>query len=310
MAIENNRWGIIYNPKAGSRKTQKRWNKIREYMEERGVLFDYLQSEGDGSVERLARMLANNGYRTIVVVGGDGAINDAVNGIMTSSVERKDEIAFGIIPNGIGNDFAKFWGLDEDDYKTAVDWIINRRLRKIDVGRVGYTQGDVCGMRYFINAIYIGLGARMVWISNGTRRFWKMQWLSFLSSMILLLFERKLHRVHLKINGEHIRGKVMTVCIGSARGYGLTPSAVPYNGWLDVSVIYRPGLFQLVKGLWLLLQGRILNLKVVKPYRTRKVKVLRAMNAEVSLDGRMLLEHECPLKVRILPEAMTLIIPK
>jgi diacylglycerol kinase family enzyme len=48
----------------------------------------------------------------------------------------------------------------------------------------------------------------------------------------------------------------------------------------------------------------------VKPYRTRKVKVLRAMNAEVSLDGRMLLEHECPLKVRILPEAMTLIIPK
>ena len=310
MAIENNRWGIIYNPKAGSRKTQKRWNKIREYMEERGVLFDYLQSEGYGSVERLARMLANNGYRTIVVVGGDGAINDAVNGIMTSSVERKDEIAFGIIPNGIGNDFAKFWGLDEDDYKTAVDWIINRRLRKIDVGRVGYTQGDVCGMRYFINAMYIGLGARMVWISNGTRRFWKMQWLSFLSSMILLLFERKLHRVHLKINGEHIRGKVMTVCIGSARGYGLTPSAVPYNGWLDVSVIYRPGLFQLVIGLWLLLQGRILNLKVVKPYRTRKVKVLRAMNAEVSLDGRMLLEHECPLKVRILPEAMTLIIPK
>ena len=310
MAIENNRWGIIYNPKAGSRKTQKRWNKIREYMEERGVLFDYLQSEGYGSVERLARMLANNGYRTIVVVGGDGAINDAVNGIMTSSVERKDEIAFGIIPNGIGNDFAKFWGLDEDDYKTAVDWIINRRLRKIDVGRVGYTQGDVCGMRYFINAMYIGLGARMVWISNGTRRFWKMQWLSFLSSMILLLFERKLHRVHLKINGEHIRGKVMTVCIGSARGYGLTPSAVPYNGWLVVSVISRPGLFQLVKGLWLLLQGRILNLKVVKPYRTRKVKVLRAMNAEVSLDGRMLLEHECPLKVRILPEAMTLIIPK
>jgi diacylglycerol kinase family enzyme len=279
-------------------------------MESRGVLFDYLQSEGYGSVERLARMLANNGYQTIVVVGGDGAINDAVNGIMTSSVERKDEIAFGISPNGIGNDFAKFWGLDEDDYKTAVDWIINRRLRKIDVGRVGYTQGDVCGMRYFINAMYIGLGARMVWISNGTRRFWKMQWLSFLSSMFLLLFERKLHRVHLKINGEHIRGKVMTVCIGSARGYGLTPSAVPYNGWLDVSVIYRPGLFQLVKGLWLLLQGRILNLKVVKPYRTRKVKVLRAMNAEVSLDGRLLMKGDCPLKVRILPEAMSLIIPQ
>lgn len=308
MAINDERWGIIYNPKAGTRKTQKRWDKIRLYMEEKGVMFDYLQSEGYGSVERLSRMLADNGYRTIVVVGGDGAINDAVNGIMTSSVERKDEIALGIIPNGMGNDFAKYWGLDEDDYKQAVDWIINRRLRKIDVGRVGYCNESVCSTRYFVNAMYIGLGARMVWISNGTRRFWGMQWLSFLSSMILLLFERKLYRVHLKLNGEHIRGKIMTVCIGSARGYGLTPSAVPYNGWLDVSVVYRPQLLQLLSGLVLLLRGRLLNHKTVKPYRTRKVKVLRAMNADVSLDGRILHE-ECPLEVRIVPEGLTLIIP-
>lgn len=309
MAVESNRWGIIYNPKAGSRKTQKKWNKIHDYMESRGVMFDYLQSEGYGSVERLARMLANNGYRTIVVVGGDGAINDAVNGILTSSAENKDEIALGIIPNGIGNDFSSYWGLDEDDYKAAIDCIIERRVRKIDVGRVGYTDKDVCSTRYFINAMYIGLGARFVWISNGTRRFWGRQWISYLSSMFLLLFERMLHRMHLKVNGEHIRDNIMTVCIGNARGYGLTPSAVPYNGWLDVSVIYRPELLQLIKGLWLLVHGRILNLKVVKPYRTRKIKILRAQNAAISLDGRQLYA-DCPLDVRILPEALTLIIPK
>ena len=310
MAVESNRWGIIYNPKAGSRKTQKKWNKIREYMENRGVLFDYMQSEGYGSVERLARMLANNGYRTIVIVGGDGAINDAVNGIMTSSAANKDEIALGIIPNGIGNDFSSYWGLDDDDYKAAIDSIINRRLRKIDVGRVGYTEKeDVCSTRYFINAMHIGLGARFVWISNGTRRFWGRQWISYLSSMFLLLFERMLHRMHLKVNGEHIRDNIMTVCIGSARGYGLTPSAVPYNGWLDVSVVYRPELLQLFQGLWLLVHGRLLNLKVVKPYRTRKIKILRAQNAAISLDGRQLYA-DCPLDVRILPEALTLIIPK
>ena len=44
MAVEPNRWGIIYNPKAGSRKTQKRWNEIRSYMENRKVVFDYVQS--------------------------------------------------------------------------------------------------------------------------------------------------------------------------------------------------------------------------------------------------------------------------
>lgn len=310
MAVESNRWGIIYNPKAGSRKTQKKWNEIRSYMESRGVLFDYLQSEGYGSVERLARMLANNGYRTIVIVGGDGAINDAINGIMTSSASDKDQIALGIIPNGIGNDFASYWGLEKDDYKEAVDWIINRRLRKIDVGRVSYNEGDLRKTRYFINAMYVGLGARFVWISNGTRRFWGMQWLSYLSSMFLLLFERMLYRIDMKINGEHIQDTIMTVCIGSARGYGLTPSAVPYNGWLDVSVVYRPELLQLIKGLWLLVNGRLLNLKVVKPYRTRKVKILRSQNAAISLDGRQLYYDESSLDVRILPEALTLIIPK
>ena len=310
MAVESNRWGIIYNPKAGSRKTQKKWNEIRSYMESRGVLFDYLQSEGYGSVERLARMLANNGYRTIVIVGGDGAINDAINGIMTSSASDKGQIALGIIPNGIGNDFASYWGLEKDDYKQAVDWIINRRVRKIDVGRVSYNEGDLRKTRYFINAMYVGLGARFVWISNGTRRFWGMQWLSYLSSMFLLLFERMLHRIDMKINGEHIQDTIMTVCIGSARGYGLTPSAVPYNGWLDVSVVYRPELLQLIKGLWLLVNGRLLNLKVVKPYRTHKVKINRVQNAAISLDGRQLYYDESSLDVRILPEALTLIIPK
>ena len=310
MAIEPNRWGVVYNPKAGSRKTQKRWNEIRKYMESKGVHFDYLQSEGYGSVERLTRILANNGYQTIVVVGGDGAINDAVNGIMSSSAEQKENIALGIIPNGIGNDFAEYWGLDDDDYKEAVDCIINRRLRRIDLGRCRYQNGEQLVERYFINAMYIGLGAHIVHISAGTKRFWGIRNLSFLASMFLLFFQRKLHRSHLCINGEHIRGNIMTVCIGSARGYGLTPSAVPYNGRLDVSVVYRPELLQLVSGLWMLLRGRILNLrKVVKPYRTRKVQILRAQNAAVSLDGRII-ESEYPIKVKVLPEALTLIIPK
>jgi diacylglycerol kinase family enzyme len=128
--------------------------------------------------------------------------------------------------------------------------------------------------------------------------------------MFLLLFERMLHRIDMKINGEHIQDTIMTVCIGSARGYGLTPSAVPYNGWLDVSVVYRPELLQLIKGLWLLVNGRLLNLKVVKPYRTHKVKINRVQNAAISLDGRQLYYDESSLDVRILPEALTLIIPK
>ena len=307
MSVEAGKWGVIFNPKAGTRKVQKRWKEIKEYMDQKGVAYDYVQSEGFGSVERLAGILANNGYTTIVVVGGDGALNDAINGIMLSNAEHKEDIAIGIIPNGIGNDFARYWDIGMD-YKQAVDWIIKNRHRKIDVGFCNFYDGEKHQRRYFLNAINIGFGARIVKVTDGTKRFWGVKFLSYLAAFFLLFFERNLYRMHLRINDEHIRGRIMTVCVGSACGYGQTPSAVPYNGWLDVSVIYRPQLLQTMSGLWMLIQGRILNHKVVKSYRTKKVKVLRAKNAAVDLDGRILPKH-FPLEIGILPEKITLIIP-
>ena len=307
MSVDPNRWGVIYNPKAGTRKVKKRWTEIRTYMDERRVAYDYVQSEGFGSVERLAGILANNGYRTIVVVGGDGALNDAINGIMHSDADDKGRIALGIIPNGIGNDFARYWDISSD-YREAVDHLIAGRRRRIDVGTCRYYDGKQHCTRYFLNAINIGLGARIVKITDECKRFWGIPLLSYFMAMISLLFERKAHRMHLKINDEHIRGRFMTVCIGNAHGYGQSPSAVPYNGWIDVSIMRRPGLLQVVSGLWMLVRGRILNHKMVRPYRTRQVKVLRALGAPVDLDGRILDRH-FPLDIGVLHEAATVIIP-
>ena len=196
----------------------------------------------------------------------------------------------------------------DTEYKKAVDCLLGGRRRKIDVGTCHYYDGRQHLTRYFVNAINIGLGARIVKITDQCKRFWGVKALSYFMALLSIIFERKLYRMHLKINGEHIRGRIMTVCIGSAWGYGQAPSAVPYNGWLDVSVIYRPELLQLWSGLWMLIQGRILNHKVVKPYRTQKVKVLRAQNASVDLDGRILDRH-FPLDIGVMHEAITLIIP-
>ena len=275
MNKEQKKWGIIYNPKAGTRKVQKRWQEIKDYMDSRGVAYDYVQSEGFGSVERLAGILAENGYRTIVIVGGDGALNDAINGIMHSQAEAKEDIALGIIPNGIGNDFADYWEISSE-YREAVDSLVRGRRRKIDVGTCSYYDGQKHVTRYFLNAINI---------TDECKRFWGVKYLSYFMAFLSLIFERKLYRTHLKINDEHIRGRIMTVCIGSASGYGQLPSAVPYNGWLDV------------------------NHKLVKPFRTRQVKVLRARNAAVDLDGRILQGKHFPLNIGILHEAITLIIP-
>jgi len=115
--------------------------------------------------------------------------------------------------------------------------------------------------------------------------------------------------MHLKINSDTVKRRVMTVCIGSARGYGQTPNAVPYNGMLDVSVVYHPEVTQLIEGFYLLFTGKFLNHKKVRAYRTsRRIQFLDTHNATVSTDG-MVVAASAPFTIDILPEHINFIIP-
>ena len=139
MAVETTRWGVLYCPKAGITNKQKHWEKIEALLKAHGIVYDMVQSENSDSVERLMTMLINNGYKTIVIVGGDSALNDAVNCLMKEEKLVRDEIALGVIPNGIMNDFARFWGFDEDNVEQTVGWLAKRRVRKVDLGCIRYT---------------------------------------------------------------------------------------------------------------------------------------------------------------------------
>ena len=92
MAVMTTRWGVLYCPKTGLSSKQKRWEKIDAVLKQRGICFDMVQSETADSVERLMTMLINNGYKTIIIVGGDSALNDAVNCLMKveKSLARRD----------------------------------------------------------------------------------------------------------------------------------------------------------------------------------------------------------------------------
>lgn len=288
MVSDKERWGVIYSPRAGSYNAHKRWDMIRRYMELRGVQYDYVQSEGFGSVERLAGMLCANGYQTIVLVGGDGTINDAINGILNRK-ELPEDFAFAVIPNGIGNDFARFWGMTIEDYKRLVDNIIARRTRLIDVGYCSFTdENNIPCRRYFLNCVNIGLGARLVQLTDEAMRFIGSRRLSTVSIAIAQIFERKAFNVEFAIDKETMSQEVMSICVGNCHGYGQTPNSVPYNGLLDMSVITRPKWWQLFEGFWLLGKGHFLNYKNVHPYRARNIEILDAGKACISLDGRML----------------------
>lgn len=307
---ENNKWGIIYCPRKGLLQTGKRWEKIEESLKAHQVSYDYLQSESAGSVERLVKILINNGYKTIVIVGGDSALNDAVNCLMQTEKQVRDQIALGIIPNGMMNDFAHFWGITDQDADETIAWLKKRKIRRIDVGRIGYRNknNEQCH-RYFLNCINIGLVATIMNLRRQTRHYFGSRTLSFLFSFILMIFQRLEYSMKIHIDTEEIKRKVMTVCIGNSTGYGQTPNAVPYNGMLDVSVVYHPEMTQLFEGIYLFVRGKFLNHRNVHPYRTQELTIEEARHALVGIDGRLMDNPQTPFHIKVEQEVINLIIP-
>lgn len=131
-------------------RIKKRWGKIENCLHSQNIDFDFVQSEKQEGVVRLVSMLIGNGYKTIIIVGGDSALNDAVNCLMSTDKETRESIALGLIPNGIMNDFAHYWGFKENDLEQTVKWLKERRIRKIDLGCIHYTnaKNEKCH-RYF-----------------------------------------------------------------------------------------------------------------------------------------------------------------
>lgn len=309
MAIDKDKWGILYCPKVGTTNKLKRWNKLQKLLEAKNVNYDVVHCESSDSVERLVTMLINNGYKTLVIVGGDSAVNDAVNCLMREEKQLRDEIALGIIPNGVLNDFVRFWGFDEDHDEQTVDALIKHRVRRIDVGCLRYSdKNGEHHHRYFVNCINIGMIADVMNLRRQTRKLLGSRTLSFVVSLVVMLFHLRSYKMRLHINSETIERKVMTVCVGNGPGYGQTPNAVPYSGLLDVSVVYTPQVSQLLEGLWLLVTGRFLNHRSVHPYRTREV-VAESKKALVGVDGRLLKTPVGEYTIKVESEVINLLIP-
>lgn len=311
MAQLKDRWGIVYCPPASIRKRRKRWEAIQKALEAEGVAYDFVHSESADSVTRIVNMFIDNGYTTIVVAGGDTALNDAATCLMLLDTPRRRTLSLGVIPNGRSNDFARYWGLTADDIPAAVKALAAGRLRTIDVGRVDYRdrrgQDHLC---HFLNCVNIGLTADIIKLRRQTRRLLWSRELSWIVSSALLIFHRHHYHIRMRVNAEEADHRVMTLCVGSALGYGQTPNAVPYNGRLDVTLVRPPKLTSVFEGLWLLFWGRFLNHRSVIPYRTTKVQVADARHAPLNVDGRPMPTPEGPYTITIQQEQINFIIPE
>lgn len=305
---------IIFCPKhTGLKSNHKRWNKIANVLEQYEIAYDFIQSESAQSVERIVMMMIGNGYDNIIICGGDSALCDTVNCLMKIEKEKRDKIAIGVIPNGVMNDFASFWGFSEKDIGNTVESLKERRIRKVDVGCMTYTDNEQAKKtRYFLNCVNIGLIALTQRIKRETRKILWSRKVSFVVSLFLLIFHRTFWKMQYTINYVEEKHRVMTLCIGSCTGYGQTPNAVPYNGMLDTTVIKHSALTHLLGGIYLFVTSKILNYKDAMSYRSRNITLNLQKNVPMSIDGKVMndIDTSKEIKMWVEQECINFIIEK
>lgn len=302
--------GIIYCPTHRPfTSPSKRWKKISALLEKYNIEYDMVQSEERQSVERLVMMLLNNGYKRIIIAGGDSALNDAVNCLMKAEKRIRDSVKLGIITNGLLNDFASFWGYTYDDTEKNIKSISEGNIRRIDVGCVRYIdKNSNSQQKYFLNCVNIGLLARIQKLRQDTRKILWSRTISFAISMILMLLQKTDYKVRYTVDNQSEEHRVMNVCIGNAHGYGMTPNATPYSGLLDMTVVSSSLWTHFFEALYLYMRGELLNHKRVRPYRVTDVKIASKVKTPVCIDGHPLISLAGEYSVSIEKEEINFIV--
>jgi len=154
-------WYIIVNPNAGNGKGKKDWGRIKNLLEKNELAFESRFTERKGHAIEIAREAAMLGFRKIATLGGDGTLNEAVNGIFTQNIYPTKEFVVGIIPVGTGNDWGRMLGIPLV-YDGAIRLLKESRTMVHDIGLVSFFNGDQNEKRYFINIAGLGFEALVV----------------------------------------------------------------------------------------------------------------------------------------------------
>ena len=180
----------------------------------------------------------------LIVAGGDGTINDVVNGLGKAGFP--DDVTLAILPAGTGNDLAATLDIPEDP-ALAEDVIRQNRVRTLDVARV---RSEGVGERYFINVATGGLGAE---ISTANEGALKERWgkLSYLGASLEAAKDFDVRELTLYLDDEERRVRAVNVAVGNCRyaggGWLAAPKANPEDGLLDVVIIEKLGLVDLLQ---------------------------------------------------------------
>ncbi|HSG68259.1 MAG TPA: diacylglycerol kinase family protein [Bacteroidales bacterium] len=308
------RWLVVVNPNAGSRKGEKDWPEIRSLLDGSGFAFDHVFTKNRRhAIEVTASMINSKGYRNIIVVGGDGTLNEVVNGVFMQTKYSPGDILIGMIPVGTGNDWCRMYKIPMQ-YRQAVEIISKGHRFTQDVGFVSYHDSEGAHERYFINVSGMGYDAL---VAQKTNRMKDKGWsgsFTYLLNIFTSLYQYKYSNFQIELDGKEVfNGRVLSMNLGICKynGGGLMqlPFAVPDDGELDVMVIKSTSRLNIVKHVSKLYDGSFVKLPFISTYRGKRCRIVSRPEGSVFLeaDGESL--GHSPLEFSVIPRALDFIIP-
>ena len=157
--MENaDKWFAIVNPVAGSGRGLADWPQISKLLRDNHIVPEYAFTERKYHAIELAVEAVNNGFRKLIVVGGDGTIHEAVNGLFIQKAVPTQDVLLSVIAVGTGNDWIRMFGIPRK-YSEAIRAIVEGHSFLQDVGMISYYQSSYRQTRYMANVAGVGFDA-------------------------------------------------------------------------------------------------------------------------------------------------------
>jgi diacylglycerol kinase (ATP) len=299
---------LILNPAAGPRDFHRQVDQAAEHLRAHGWEVESFHTAERGDATRLARQAADAGYDVAVAVGGDGTVNEVVNGLAGSAT------ALGVIPAGTANVYAVDVGippwnpLRPSAVKDAAEIIHTGQRRLIDLGRVHLGDGQ---QRYFLMWCGVGLDAAISKEirSEDTRRLGAMAWV-IAAGMVAVNFMGTPGTV--TVGARAGRRRVLWAVANNGQLYGLlwrvAPNAKLDDGLLDLAVFEGYGVLSTIRHFAALTLRRYVRDPTFHLYRGRSIIIKTRKPLPVHVDAEPI--GTTPVRIEVVPHCLSVVLPK
>ncbi|MCL2738444.1 MAG: diacylglycerol kinase family lipid kinase [Bacteroidales bacterium] len=303
-------WMVIVNPKAGRGRGLTDWPVISNQMNKAGIVFTCVFTEHKYHAVELTVKALRDGYRRLVVVGGDGTVHEVVNGIFHQKEIAPWEVTLSVIPTGTGNDWVRMFGIPHT-YNEAVQAMVEYRTVLQDVGRVSFVETRISHIRYMANVAGLGFDAMVNRKYNRLRdEGRKGKWL-YLTSALRVLLGYRATRFRVEVDGRlFFDGKIFsaTVGIGKYNGGGMIqmPYAEVNDGLLDMTLIRKASKIWMIRNFKHLFDGQIYQYPKVLHAQGRMIRIETWPPSPIEIDGEAL--GYAPFTFEILPQSLLVVV--